>query len=371
MAKGENIFKRKDGRWEARYIKERASSGKIQYGFCYGRTYAEAKEKAAQQRAALLNRQSLPQAEPHHSFTDCCDTWLRLRAGEIRVSTYAKYRTILEKHIKPALGEFLPAEITTERVHRFSEELLIGKKLSGKTVYDTLVVLRSVLKYVAAQSPDSFPMVEIHYPKTNSKETRVLSRTEQQRFIQYLSENMDPCKFGILLAMFSGIRIGELCALSWGDIDLAEGTICIKSTLQRLPNTEAAESRRTHIVVGVPKSNSSARTIPMADRAAALCHRFAVYNDKAYILTGTEHYMDPRTLQYRLQKYTRACGLNGVHAHTLRHTFATRAIEAGFEIKSLSEILGHTTTTITLERYVHASMELKRTNMNKLTSVGL
>ena len=109
----------------------------------------------------------------------------------------------------------------------------------------------------------------------------------------------------------------------------------------------------------------------MADRAAALCHRFAVYNDKAYILTGTEHYMDPRTLQYRLQKYTRACGLNGVHAHTLRHTFATRAIEAGFEIKSLSEILGHTTTTITLERYVHASMELKRTNMNKLTSVGL
>ena len=81
--------------------------------------------------------------------------------------------------------------------------------------------------------------------------------------------------------------------------------------------------------------------------------------------------MEPRTLQYRIEKYTRACGLEGIHAHTLRHTFATRAVEVGFEIKSLSEVLGHSTTTITLERYVHSSMELKRSNMNKLNVVGL
>lgn len=81
--------------------------------------------------------------------------------------------------------------------------------------------------------------------------------------------------------------------------------------------------------------------------------------------------MEPRTLQYRIEKYTRACRLEGIHAHTLRHTFATRAVEVGFEIKSLSEVLGHSTTTITLERYVHSSMELKRSNMNKLNVVGL
>lgn len=99
--------------------------------------------------------------------------------------------------------------------------------------------------------------------------------------------------------------------------------------------------------------------------------KFAVRNAAAYILTGTENYMEPRSLQYRIEKYTKECGLEGVHAHTLRHTFATRAVEVGFEIKSLSEVLGHANTTITLERYVHSSMELKRSNMDKLAAVGL
>ena len=89
----------------------------------------------------------------------------------------------------------------------------------------------------------------------------------------------------------------------------------------------------------------------------------------AFVLTGTSDYMEPRTLQYRMEKYTAECGLEGVHFHTLRHTFATRCVEVGFEIKSLSEILGHANTTITLERYVHSSMELKRHNMNKLVMV--
>ena len=107
----------------------------------------------------------------------------------------------------------------------------------------------------------------------------------------------------------------------------------------------------------------------MTDYVTELCSRFQAKNT-AYILTGTEEYMEPRTLQYRIAKYTKACGLEGGHAHTLRHTFATRAVEVGFEIKSLSEVLGHANTSITLERYVHSSMELKRENMDKLTAVG-
>ena len=141
--------------------------------------------------------------------------------------------------------------------------------------------------------------------------------------------------------------------------------------MQRLQDTDKAGESRTRIVIGAPKSDTSVRTIPMTGYAAALCEKMDCENSEAYILTGTEAYMEPRTLQYRVEKYARACGLEGVHAHTLRHTFATRAIEVGFEIKSLSEILGHSTTTVTMERYVHSSMELKRTNMNKLSAVGL
>ena len=171
--------------------------------------------------------------------------------------------------------------------------------------------------------------------------------------------------------LLSGIRIGGLCALKWENVDLREGTIRISATLQRLSRTEAEHESCTRIVISTPKSETSARTIPLTEHAAALCKRFAVSDPAAYVLTGTEHCMEPRVLQYRIQKYTRDCGLEGVHAHTLRHTFATRAVEVGFEIKSLSEILGHAGTSITLERYVHSSMELKRANMNKLTAAGL
>ena len=131
------------------------------------------------------------------------------------------------------------------------------------------------------------------------------------------------------------------------------------------------QSNRTKIIIGSPKSDNSARVIPLTEYALTLCRRFQVDNPEAYILTGTEKLMEPRALQYRIEKYTRECGLEGVHAHTLRHTFATRAVEVGFEIKSLSEVLGHANTTVTLERYVHSSMELKRTNMEKLKAVGL
>lgn len=371
MKKGENIFKRKDGRWEARYIKGYELSGKIKYGFCYGKTYKEAKEKVTKHKAALLAGKPTPQTGTRHRFAFYCDEWLRLRKSKIRESTYIKYDTVLEKHIKPKLGGCFPMGITTGVVDDFTHELLFEDELAVKTAHDILVVLHGVLKHTAAQLPGIFPAVEINYPKESRRETRVLSRNEQTQLVRYLLTDTDACKFGVLLMLLSGVRIGELCALKWGNIDLKEQTIRIIATLQRLHDTAMESESRTRVVIGAPKSDTSVRTIPLTDYAATLCRQFAVRNAAAYILTGTENYMEPRSLQYRIEKYTKECGLEGVHAHTLRHTFATRAVEVGFEIKSLSEVLGHANTTITLERYVHSSMELKRSNMDKLAAVGL
>lgn len=371
MKKGENIFKRKDGRWEARYIKGYELSGKIKYGFCYGKTYQEAKEKVAKFKAAIVSGKPLPSSNSRRRFAFYCDSWLQKRKTNIRESTYTKYDTILEKHIKPKLGGCYPLGITTGVVDGFTKELLDGDGLSVKTVHDILTVLHGVLKHTAAQLPGIFPAVEINYPKESRRETRVLSRDEQTQLVRYLLTDTDACKFGVLLMLLSGVRIGELCALKWGNIDLKEQTIRIIATLQRLHDTVMESESRTRVVIGAPKSDTSVRTIPLTDYAATLCRQFAVRNAAAYILTGTENYMEPRSLQYRIEKYTKECGLEGVHAHTLRHTFATRAVEVGFEIKSLSEVLGHANTTITLERYVHSSMELKRSNMDKLAAVGL
>lgn len=371
MRKGENIYKRKDGRWEARYIKGYELSGKAKYGFCYGKTYTEAKEKAAKCKAAVASGKSVTAPRSCRRLAFYCEEWLSGHKYQIKESTYAKYDSVLRKYICPRLGGCLPHNVTTAAVDDFAKELITCDGLSAKTVHDILVVLHGILDYVASRCSDALPTVKISYPKQERREMRVLSREEQAHFTAYLLTDTDRCRFGVLLMLLSGIRIGELCALKWENVDLREGTIRISATLQRLSRTEAEHESRTRIVISTPKSETSARTIPLTEHAAALCKRFAVSDPAAYVLTGTEHCMEPRVLQYRIQKYTRDCGLEGVHAHTLRHTFATRAVEVGFEIKSLSEILGHAGTSITLERYVHSSMELKRANMNKLTAAGL
>ena len=372
MAKGENIFKRKDGRWEARYIKGYELSGKIKYGFCYGKTYREAKEKVTKCKAALVNGKPIPSTNSRYCFSFYCDEWLRIRKSKVKESTYIKYDTALRKHIKPKLGGCFPMGMTTGLIDDFTAELLFEDELAPKTVHDVLVVLHGILKYTATFFSGGFPAIEINYPKPEKKEMRVLSREEQTRFVSYLLDDMDTCKFGVLLTLFTGVRIGELCALQWGNISLKEQTICIDATLQRLRNTSTAgnSSSRTRIVIGTPKSDTSIRTIPITDYTAELCGKMNPHSSAAYVLTGTENYMEPRALQYRMEKYTRECGLEGVHFHTLRHTFATRAVEVGFEIKSLSDVLGHASTTITLDRYVHSSMELKRDNMSKLEAIG-
>ena len=370
MKKGENIFKRKDGRWEARYIKGYEPSGKIRYGFCYGKTYGEAKERVTKYKTALLNGSPVSPAASSRRFAYYCDEWLRLRKSGIRESTYVKYSTVIEKHIKPQLGGCFPLGITTAAIEAFSSRLLSEYGMSRKSVHDILVVLKDILKYTCAQLPGAFSDVRINYPKESRKEMRVLSRNEQRQLAEYLSENTDDCKFGVLLMLLTGLRIGELCALRWSDIDIGERLITVRATMQRLRNTDAEATEKTKIVIGEPKSDTSARKIPITEPIADLCRRFE-RNAAAYVLTGTDSFMEPRTLQYRIKKYTQICGLDGVHAHTLRHTFATRAVEAGFEIKSLSEILGHANTTITLERYVHSSMELKRENMDKLTAMAI
>lgn len=173
----------------------------------------------------------------------------------------------------------------------------------------------------------------------------------------------------MLLALLTGMRIGEVCALQWKDISLPDRVIHVRATMQRL-QLQGAE-KKTTVCIGAPKSQNVARDIPMSPLAVQLCVQFMRAEPEAYILTGCQSYMEPRSLQYRFARYIQQCGLGHVNFHVLRHTFATCCIEVGFEVKSLSEILEHSSVKVTLDRYVHSSMELKRTNINKLSAIGL
>ncbi len=368
MAKGENIFKRKDGRWEARYVKGYQSDGKIRYGFCYGKTYRDAKEKVTKAKAAMLQGNSPMPAVSKQRFAIYCAGWMEANKSRLKPATRVKYECIMEKYIKPRLGRCFPQGFNDQIIGEFTNELLFMEELAPKTVRDILTLLKSVLKYTAKQLGGVYPQIDIVLPKDTRKEMRVLSREEQAVFTAYLLTNMDEQKFGVLLALLTGVRIGELCALRWDDISLKDGTIRITSTMQRLKDIDANGEAKTKIVFGTPKSDTSVRTIPMCDYAISLCQRMKPRCGSAFVLSGTTDYMEPRLLQYRLERYTKDCQLEGVHFHTLRHTFATRCVEIGFDVKSLSEILGHANTAITLDRYVHTSFELKRAQMNRLAA---
>ena len=367
--KGENIYKRKDGRWEARYQKGFAADGKIKYGYCYGKTYREAKDKLEKIKVSFASG-VLVQKTPRKNFSAYCDEWFQINKSKVKESTLVKYNTIIEKHVKSFLGGYLPQSLNSLIIGEFRDSLLYEKKLSTKTVRDVLSLLKSVLTYISKQGV-LLPAIDVVYPKETKSDMRILSRDEQDKLVKYLLSDMDYCKFGVLLALMTGLRIGEICALKWGNISLENMTISVSSTMQRIKDLNDTSNAKTKIVVSDPKSNTSARVIPLTNYVTQLCRQNLVNNPNAFILTGnTNCFLEPRTLQYRLEKYVKDCGLDGIHFHVLRHTFATRCVEVGFEIKSLSEILGHASPKITLERYVHSSLELKRDNMNKLAVIG-
>lgn len=364
--KGLNIYKRKDKRWEGRYIKGYKENGTICYGYCYGKTYREVKQKLEEAKLLVMQGQE-KESKNHKKFSNYCDEWLSLHRVKLKESTYIKYDSMIRKHIKPFLGEYDEYTLSSLVIEQFTHLLLHQKKLSNKTVKDILLLLHEILQYANKYS-QRFRFIEIQYPKMEYKEMRVLNKEEELSLVTYLLEDMNAYKFAILLSLMTGLRIGEVCALKWKHINFKEKTLKVEATMQRLKKLEQDTSQKTRIITTQPKSNQSIRVIPLTDSILKLCRQFYVSDLDAYILTGSPiHFIEPRRLQYHLAKYTKACGLQDVHFHTLRHTFATRCVEVDFEIKSLSEILGHTSVKITLERYVHSSLALKRDNMNKLS----
>lgn len=365
--RGENIYKRKDNRWEGRYVKGRDQNGKALLGYVYAQSYNEVKHKLALAKTSA----SESTAAAKKDLAYYLEGFLSYSKTNVKPSTLVKYRAIIFNHVIPEIGALLPQNLTSAVVDSLSTKLMCEKGLSPKSVRDILSVLKTAIKYIKRQTGGAPSGVEFTYPRERKKEMRVLTKDEQDRLVAFLLNDMDEVKFGVLLALLTGIRIGELCALRWENIK--EDSIRINETMQRISSLEDTEpDKKTYIEIGDAKSESSKRDIPLTSFAASLCSEIRPLNPRAFVLTGSENkFMEPRTLQYKFAKYAADCNLKNVHFHCLRHTFATRCVEVGFEVKSLSEVLGHSSVKITLDRYVHSSPELKRQNMEKLAAIGL
>ena len=371
MAKGENIYKRKDGRWEGRYKKGYKQNHKIQYGYCYGHSYRETKEKLNQAKTEfMLHLHPVSKDLYQRSFAKYCTQWMKINENRLKPATLAKYHIMLENHILPKLGNHSLAELDSVMMAEFSDELLYQKHLSSKTVRDILLFVHEIIAYIQAATKSNLPPILISYPKTDRKELRVLSEKEQETLTRYLLRDFDSYKFSVLLALFTGLRVGEICALQWKNVSVESGLITVRHTLQRIRNSDHCSVKRTTLQLGTPKTSSSFRTIPITNELARLFRIFQSDDPESFVVTGNSQFPDPRKLQRKLKNYTEMLGLQGVHFHTLRHTFATRCIEYGCDTKILSEILGHSSISTTMNRYVHPSMEYKRENIIRLEQAG-
>lgn len=372
MAKGENIYKRKDGRWEARYKKGYDQNRKIKYGYCYGHSYKEAKEKLDRAKAEFIlypDIRSIPSYK--EDFYNGCLRWLKRNECRLKRSTFVKYHSILEKHIKPKLGAYPINELNSDLISEFTDELLYKRKLAPKTVRDILAFVHEVLTSIQTDNKNQLFSIKITYPKLERKQLRILSVEEQQCFVQFLLQDLDIYKFSILLTLFTGLRIGEICGLQWKYISMKSNLLTVKYTVQRIKNLDPFSTQKTILQLGSPKTESSIRTIPFTDQIKELFKKFQPSNQDGFLLTGNNQLIDPRKLQRKLKKYTHILGFKDVHFHTLRHTFATRCVEIGCDIKTLSEILGHSNISTTMNLYVHPSIDLKRKNIEKLAQSNI
>jgi integrase len=373
---GKNIYKRKDGRWEGRYFKKRNAGGKIIYGYVYGKTCAEVKQRLMSFTAERPI--SAPVFSPDKNsitFTDVANQWKSVISLKVKASTYAGYMSTLELHILPEFGNRKIHSLTVVDMGLFAQNKLdngrADKKggLSAKTVRDMLFVIKAIIDFAFKENIIESG-IAFTYPKQQQKKMRVLSHGEQSSLETVLRKDMDIHKLGIFLCLYTGLRVGEICALRWQDISPDFDILSIRETLQRVKNVNTDNTdenkNKTKILVDTPKSPRSAREIPVPKFLSPYLQNFA-REDRAYFLSTKDNaFTEPRTMQNHFARSAKTANIAGANYHCLRHTFATRCIEADVDIKSLSEILGHSSVNITLNNYVHSSFEQKRKGIDKL-----
>ena len=289
-----------------------------------------------------------------------------------RRTTITKYEGQLRKYIIPEFGDKHVDEISTHDIISFVHRLLAGNKdLSPRTIQEIRGLLTKIRKFSILHGYEVRYTTDCIEIPSEPKKISILTSKEEEKLLTYLKTNFNLTSMGILLSLFSGIRLGELCALKWNDFSLEKRYFHVSKTMQRLPNTDTRDkkaSSKTVVEIEEFKNPSLIRTIPIPEKLVD--YLSPEYVVDAYILSGhKERFIDPRTMENRFKAVLKKCGIKYANFNTLRHTFATRCVEVGFDVKALSEILGHSNVNMTLNRYVYPSMQTKHKNMNKLNGL--
>lgn len=359
---GENIRHRKsDGRWEGRYKVYQEEKNGYGYRSVYGHTYAEVREKLSIKQLAakkILPGGSL-EMDSAALFSQAATEWLELIREKCKYSTYVKYDTVYRTHLAELLGDCPLMDVSDTRL-----QAEIPDNLSENTQKSIYCVANQILRYVNSRYRISVPILVRLSSHTERKTIEILSVAEQIKLFNCIYTDMDKYKIAISLSLHLGLRLGEICALKWIDIDFENLTMTISHTVQRITATDPTdEASRTNLLESDPKSDCSRRIIPVTCEILHMLDQ--IHDDQPYIFGGTKP-LEPRTMQYQFKRILREASISERNFHILRHTFATNCVEKGIDVKSLSEILGHSDVRITLNRYVHPTMDAKRLQLEQL-----
>ena len=282
----------------------------------------------------------------------------------VKQSTYAAYALILENHILPTFGEY---EALSEKLVQEYVLKKLKDGLSTKTVKDILIVLKMVMKFGVKNEWLDYCEWDIKYPTTETnKEIEVLTVANHKKILDFIKNNFTFRNLGIYISLTTGLRIGEICALKWEDIDTNNGTIGVNRTIERIYIAEG-NHKQTKLVINTPKTKNSCREIPMSRELLTMVKPLKkVMNQNFYVLTNEEKPTEPRTYRNYYNRLLEKLGIPKLKYHGLRHSFATRCIESNCDYKTVSVLLGHANITTTLNLYVHPNIEQKKRCIDKM-----
>ena len=359
-----NIIKRKDGTYEAKYIKD-IINNKIIYGYVQGNTRSEVRKKLKYSQKYELNfnyykKPVKKKKEYLQSFNHKIDEWLEFKKSKVKESTYTTYLYIVETKVKSNIGFIKTKKLSKDVINNYLESLKNNSDLSINTIHDIGIILKQILKFHKI-------VVDFEVPQKMQKEIVVFNKDEIKTIKKRALTYDNRCDFGIILCLYMGLRIGELCALRKESFDLQNFTITVSHTILRIKNTNKLYDYKTRIVVSNPKSKTSLRTIPIPDILKKYVKFYVINMDTGnFFLTNSLVAMEPRCYTNHYKRFLKYWGINNKKFHTTRHTFATNADETCMSTKALSEVLGHSSANITQNLYIHPSLNYKRLCMNNV-----
>lgn len=364
--RGENIRKRKDGRWEGRYIKGRKTDKSAIWGYVYGQTYAAVKKELT---ARKMESQIHILTPTNLTFAELSRKWESSISLGVKVSTIAHYHYTLQHYILPVLGNCHVKELTEATLEQGLAQIIspqnhCHKILAHSMARECLLLVRRICRYATHLHLLRPLEIQMKLPKHVEKPIVILSDSEQNRIKNFAITTPTSRKVGLLLMMQMGLRIGEVCGLQWGDFNLACGVLSITRTVKRV----YVEKRKTKVVVQSPKTQSSTRQIPIPSGTLKILHQLHDgHSEGEWFLSGSSKKpVEPRCYYKSLRGYLSRANVPLVYPHALRHTFATTCLQAGCNVKTLSELMGHASSDVTMKRYVHTCWEWKCSEINRI-----